>query len=56
MELTLTVTPDEVNMLFAGLGKLPLEASVGLWMKLRQQAEAQMQPSAESPPSEVIES
>lgn len=35
---------DEVNMIFAGLGKLPLEMSVTLWQKLRQQAEEQMKP------------
>lgn len=56
MELTLTVTPDEVNMLFAGLGKLPLEASVGLWMKLQQQAGAQMQPQQPAASPDPIES
>jgi hypothetical protein len=41
---------NDINIIFAGLGKLPLEASVDLWMRLKQQAEAQMaaQPSEAS--------
>lgn len=36
------LAPEEVNLIFAGLGKLPLEVSVELWLKLKQQGDAQM--------------
>ena len=41
---------NDINIIiFAGLGKLPMEAVVELWMRLKQQAEAQMaaEPQAE---------
>lgn len=45
--LTLTLTEQDVNILIAGLGKLPLEASLMVWQKVKQQAEDQMrQPTA----------
>jgi hypothetical protein len=40
--LTLTVSVEEANLLIAGLGKLPLEASAQLWMKIREQAAQQL--------------
>lgn len=46
--LTLTdLSPQEVNLLLAGLGKLPLEVSVELWMKVKQQGEAQLKKNEE---------
>ena len=33
---------NDINVIFAGLGKLPMEAVVELWMRLKQQAEAQI--------------
>jgi hypothetical protein len=41
-QITLTVSVDEANLLIAGLGKLPLEATVQLWMKIREQAAQQL--------------
>ena len=49
---------EEVNAILAGLGKLPLEASVGTWAKIKQVAEQQLQeqgitiPSQEEPAAE----
>jgi hypothetical protein len=42
---------NDINIIFAGLGKLPMEAVVELWMRLKQQAEAQMaaEPQATEP-------
>ena len=37
---------DEVNLILAALGKLPLETSLGLWAKLKKQAEDQAKPPA----------
>ncbi len=37
---------NDVNLIMAGLGKLPLEAVVELWMRLKQQGEAQLKPEA----------
>ena len=39
---TLTLTEQDVNILIAGLGKLPLEAALVVWQKVKQQAEEQM--------------
>ncbi len=36
-----------MNVIMAGLGKLPLEAVIELWSRLKAQAEAQLQPPAE---------
>jgi hypothetical protein len=38
----LELTIDQVNLLLVALGKLPLEASVGLWAKIKGEAEKQM--------------
>ena len=49
---------EEVNAILAGLGKLPLEASVNTWAKIKQVAEQQLQeqgitiPSQEAPAAE----
>lgn len=34
----------DVNVLMAGLGKLPLEAVIDLWSRIKEQAEAQLKP------------
>ena len=45
-KLTLTdLSVNDVNLVMAGLGKLPLEATVDLWMRLKQQGEAQLKPA-----------
>ena len=33
---------QDVNVILAGLGELPLKASVELWMRVKQQGEAQI--------------
>jgi hypothetical protein len=35
---------NDVNLIMAGLGKLPLEAVVELWGRLKAQGEAQLKP------------
>jgi len=46
MKITLTdLSLDEVNLILAALGKLPLEHSVQLWAKIKQEAEKQMEES-----------
>ena len=35
-------TVEEVNLVLAALGKLPLEASLGLWSKVKTTAESQL--------------
>ena len=47
-ELNLKLTLDDVNVILAGLGKLPLEVSVVAFGKIKAQAESQIQP-AEQP-------
>ena len=41
-EITLSLTLDELNVLLAGLGKLPLEVSVAVFGKVKAQAESQL--------------
>ena len=40
--LKLELSVEEVNQVLAGLGKLPLESSVGTWAKIKQVAELQL--------------
>lgn len=42
-KITLELTVNDINILMAGLGKLPLEVSVDLWAKIKSQAESQFQ-------------
>lgn len=49
-ELNLSLTLDELNIVMSGLGKLPLETSMNVWVKLRTQAEKQLNP----PPAEEL--
>lgn len=44
-ELNLKLTIEDINVVLAGLGKLPLEVSVAVFGKIKAQAEAQMQPA-----------
>ena len=41
------LTVADMNVIMAGLGKLPLEAVIELWSRLKAQAEAQLQPPQE---------
>ena len=45
------LTPDEANIVLAGLGELPAKISMGLIVKLKQQGDAQMQPAAPAQPA-----
>ena len=40
--LTLELSIEDVNLVLTGLGKIPLESSVGTWAKIKQSAEAQL--------------
>ena len=44
-KLTLSdLSTQDVNLILAGLGELPLKATVDLWMRVKQQGEAQLKP------------
>ena len=47
MNITLNLTTEQINVLMAGLGKLPLEVGLAVWMEVKKQAEEQMQAPAE---------
>lgn len=44
--LTLKLTVEQVNMLLAGLGKLPLEVSIKLFDEIQKQSAEQLQSKA----------
>ena len=47
-KITLTdLSVDDINMLIAGLGKLPLEIAADLWLRVKSQCEAQMAQQAQ---------
>lgn len=51
-KMTLTdLSLDDMNLLIAGLGKLPLETSVDLWMRVKAQGEAQLKSSELTEPA-----
>jgi len=41
-EVTISLTVEELNILLAGLGKLPLEVAVAVFGKVKAQAESQL--------------
>lgn len=43
MALQIALEQQEVQLVLVALSKLPLENSLDTWMKIRQQAEAQLQ-------------
>ena len=49
LELNFKFTVAEANIIAAGLGKLPLEAGIGVYEKLKAQAEPQMQAAPVAP-------
>lgn len=53
--LSFELTVNDVNLILAGLGKLPLEASVSAWAKIKQEAERQIQEKGIEIPQEVTE-
>jgi GTP cyclohydrolase III len=49
MKISLSdLSVNDVNLIMAGLGKLPLEAVVELWSRLKQQGEAQIKDAQQS--------
>ena len=50
-EFTIKITVEEANIIAMGLGKLPLEMSVALWQKLREQVQQQ---SSLTPPETTV--
>jgi len=43
-KITLTnLTVNDLNIIMAGLGKLPMEVSIELWQRIKAEAEAQLQ-------------
>jgi hypothetical protein len=40
-EFEIKITIEEANIIALGLGKLPLEVSMAIWQKLREQIEQQ---------------
>ena len=41
-KVTIELTIDQINVVLAGLAKLPLEASIDTFTSVRQQADAQL--------------
>lgn len=41
-ELNIKLTVEDINLILASLGKLPLEVSVAVFGKIKAQAEAQL--------------
>lgn len=48
-EVTLKLTVGDVQILLAGLGKLPMESAIDVWGKVKSQAEYQLQTAAKKP-------
>lgn len=44
-ELDIKLTVEDINLVLAALGKLPLEVSVAVFGKIKAQAEAQIKPA-----------
>ena len=40
---------SDINVLIAGLGKLPLKVAADIWMRVKAQSEAQMAKPKQSP-------
>ena len=46
-KITLTnLTVNDLDITMAGLGKLPMEAVIELWQRIKAEAEGQLQPNA----------
>jgi hypothetical protein len=42
-ELTIKLTIEEINLVLSALGKLPLESSLNIFLKVKEQATSQLQ-------------
>jgi hypothetical protein len=47
--ITLTLTVREADLLIKGLSKLPLEESLSLFAKIKEEAQKQLNPQPETP-------
>ena len=47
--VTLEFTIDQLNVVLAGLAKLPIEAGLGVFNFIQQQAQAQLQQAPQGP-------
>lgn len=56
-EVTLKITVGDVQILLAGLGKLPMESAIDVWSKVKSQTEFQLQTAqaAANGPTEATE-
>jgi hypothetical protein len=52
MELKLNLSLEQINIILAGLGKIPYEAAAPVVDAIRQQAQPQLQAQEEQPPTE----
>lgn len=54
MNLKIELSINEINIIMAALGKMPLESVVDVWAKIRAQCEPQLkeEPPKEQPPKE----
>ena len=55
MEVTLTLTMEEVNAVLASLSKMPYEAVAPLVQKIVSQGELQIKGTEETPEKELVE-
>lgn len=46
-KLTLTLSPEEVNLLLGALGELPAKVSMALVLEIKKQCDPQMPPAQE---------
>lgn len=53
--LTLTLSPEEVNVVLAGLGELPAKHSVSLILKVKEQCDPQMTEQPVTQTQEVLD-
>lgn len=49
MNLKIELTVNEINIIMAALGKMPLEAVVDVWAKIRGQCDPQINAPVEAP-------
>ena len=52
MELKLNLSLEQINIILAGLGKIPYEAAAPVVDSIRGQAQPQLQAQEEQPPTE----
>lgn len=56
LEITLKLKVSDAQIILNGLGKLPLETSVNVWMLIKNQAEVQIQAATQAVTMAPVES